>query len=119
MIPGWLRQKIAGKCHAEPCPRCRAVLLVGDSEGWPAKVDPVALDVGQQILARLAGLNLHHVEHRDGRLELFPRTAWRVADPTLDTLPVVADHRCGNRWQGADLLNPTTRHHPLPDRCPF
>lgn len=69
------------------CPRCRALILTGWSEGLHARVDPVAIGQAGQLAAVLAGRATYALTG-DGLIE---RTSWRTRYPRGQ---VLAEHRC-------------------------
>lgn len=69
------------------CPRCRALILAGWSEGLGARVDPVAITQPGELAAILAKRPTYTLTC-DG---LIQRTSWRTEYPRG---PVLAAHSC-------------------------
>ncbi len=77
----------------QTCSRCRCWLAAGVAEGLHVKVDLVALDLTQQMIATLGGIRLYALT-RTGLVEL---DAYRLQDPKFKgRYPA---HRCDIRWE--------------------
>lgn len=75
-----------------PCPTCRVWLAAGIAEGMHVRVDLIALDPSQTMLALLLSLRLFSLT-RTGLVEMDRH---RIRDPRFNVR--YPEHRCGVLW---------------------
>lgn len=88
------------------CPRCRALMITGHSEGLPARVEPWPVNLAAEVAAILGGRLTYSWCHDRRLVQRPPALARRV----------LVGHRCGSPLSSPPVITP---HHVNDDVPPY
>jgi len=77
------------------CRTCGNLIWVGlSSSGFAVKLDTARLNIGEEVLKKIQGLQTYRLHKTPHSFEAIWRNTWQIALNKNDDVVVVAEHRC-------------------------